>query len=399
MRSRPTLTDRFSTFLQFEGDHPQTWVPDGRLQRSMQRSLQQHPRELSENFWALFWFKVWHQEKAKATPSRLLSRSLSTNHLAAYLQESCYWSAKRMLTQFSAVQYTVADCFQGAIVRMQKILEGFDPNQGFSLESYASAIFSSTIRDTLRQRQEIDICSNWALLRKVSQKRVIEALQTAGQSANTIQAYVLVWQEFKRLYVPTQATGTRKLPPPSPEIWQALAQTYDRERGSLPEASAVTLERWLNATAQAVRVYLNPNVVSINTPKPGQDSGELLDDLTDEVRGSLMNDLIAQEEAEERKTQQQDVNQVLVAAIADCDGEIQKILQLYYGEGQTQQQMAAQLAIKQYTISRRLTRAKEILLKKLILWSRDTLHIEITPDVIDTMGTVLEEWLQKHYQA
>lgn len=397
MRSRQTLIETFSTFLQFEGDVPSQWVTDARLRRSMQQCLGENRREQSEQFWALYWYKRW----VSALEGAVL-KARSQDHLAAYLQEACYWSARRILAQFSTLQFTVADCFQIAIVRVQKVLQGFDPHQGFSLANYASALFSSTIRDILRQRQEVDICTNWALLRKVSQKRLTEALQQAGYAPDTVQSYVLAWQGFKQIYVPTQATGSRKLPKPDAETWSKIAAAYHAaSKADRPRQSALlppeTLEHWLNTAAQAVRTYLNPSLVSINAPKLGQDSGELLDDLTDADRESLLSELIAEEEAYERKTQRQDLSQVLAAAIAQSDPELQQILDLYYRQQHTQQEMADALGLKQYTISRRLTRAKERLLKQLALWSRDTLHTELTPALIDSMGTLLEEWLQQYY--
>lgn len=302
-----------------------------------------------------------------------------------------------MLLNFAAVQYTLPDCFQVAIVKVEKILRNFNPKQGFNLQNYASAIFSSTIRDTLRQRQEVNICTNWALLRKVSQKRLIESLENAGLSSEVIAAHILAWNCFKTLYVPTQATSTRKLPRPDDQTWNAIAQLYNKERESLPEASATTIEKWLSSCANAARNYLNPTLVSINTPKPGYDSGELLDDVPESPRESLIADLIAEEELQERQDQRSQINQVLESAIAQLDEELRSILHLYYAEHCTQQQMATRLNIKQYTISRRLTKAKELLLKSLATWSQSTLHIALTPALLQTMNAVLEDWLQSHY--
>lgn len=387
MRSRQDPLETFSTFLQFESDRASTWATDARLRRRMQQCLKSASGSL--NFWTLYWFKIWQENKDRS----------AIDHLTAYLQETCYWSAHKMLLNFAAVQYTLPDCFQVAIVKVEKILQNFNAQQGFNLQNYASAIFSSTIRDTLRQRQEVNICTNWALLRKVSQKRLIESLENAGLSADTIASYVLAWNSFKTLYVPAQATGTRKLPRPDDQIWNAIAQHYNHDRGSLPEASLATIEKWLLTCANAARKYLNPTLVSINTPKPGYDSGELLDDLPESPRESLIADLIAEEEVQERQDQRSQINQMLENAIAQLDEELRSILQLYYAENCTQQQMATRLNIKQYTISRRLTKAKEQLLKSLATWSQTTLHISLTPALLQTMSAVLEDWLQTHYQT
>lgn len=387
MRSRQDPLETFSTFLQFESDRASTWATDARLRRRMQQCLNSASGSL--NFWSLYWFKIWQEDKDRS----------AIDHLTAYLQEACYWSAHKMLLNFAAVQYTLPDCFQVAIVKVEKILQNFNAQQGFSLQNYASAIFSSTIRDTLRQRQEVDICTNWALLRKVSQKRLVESLENAGLSADTIASYVLAWNGFKALYVPTQATGTRKLPRPDDQTWNAIAAYYNHDRGSLLEASPTTIEKWLITCANAARNYLNPTLVSINTPKPGYDSGELLDDLPESPRESLIADLIAVEESQERQDQRSQINQVLETAIVQLDAELRSILYLYYAEKCTQQQMATRLNIKQYTISRRLTKAKEQLLKSLAVWSETTLHISLTPALLQSMSAVLEDWLQTHYQT
>lgn len=387
MRSRQDPLETFSTFLQFESDRASTWATDARLRRRMQQCLKSASGSL--NFWALYWFKIWQESKDRS----------AIDHLTAYLQETCYWSAHKMLLNFAAVQYTLPDCFQVAIVKVEKILRNFNAQQGFNLQNYASAIFSSTIRDTLRQRQEVNICTNWALLRKVSQKRLIESLENAGLSADTIASHILAWNSFKTLYVPTQATGTRKLPRPDDQTWNAIAQHYNDNRGSLPTTSPVTIEKWLLTCANAARNYLNPTLVSINTPKPGFDSGELLDDVPESPRESLIADLIAEEEVQERQDQRSQINQILENAIAQLDEELRSILQLYYAENCTQQQMATRLNIKQYTISRRLTKAKEQLLKSLANWSQTTLHISLTPALLQTMSAVLEDWLQTHYQT
>ena len=391
MRSRQSLLEIFSTFLQFEGDRASKWAIDARLRRNMQHCLQQSDHaETASNFWALYWYKVWQDEENNPD---------SFAHLIAYLQETCYWSAQKTMTNFALTQYTLPDCFQVAIAKVQKILSGFNSQQGFSLQNYASAIFASTIRDTLRQRQEVDICTNWALLRKISQKRLIESLQNAGLSAETIAAYTLAWNCFRLLYVPTQETATRKLPRPDAETWAAIEQRYNTERHpSVPNAKPETLEKWLNVCAQAARSYLNPNLVSINTPKAGHDTGELLDDVPESSRESLLADLISDEEDQTRQEQRSQLNQVLEGAIDQLDPELQAILHLYYRENCTQQQMAERLDIKQYTVSRRLTKAREQLLKKLALWSRETLHISLTSALLQSMSLVMEEWLQQHYK-
>ncbi len=406
MRSRSTPLESFSTFLQFEDDLPRQWATEGRLQRNMQRHLQQLQDNAddakrtfgkTDRFWALYWHKAWVLQVSKTESMETKSaRNLPLDHLNAYLQETCFWAVNRLRSQFAQTQYSLSDCFQIAILRVPKVLQGFDSKQGFGLTNYASMLFNTTLRDALRQQQEVDICTNWALLRKTSHKRTLEALTKAGLSTEMIAQYGLACQHFRMLYVPQQASGTRKLPPPEPETWSAIVQLYNQQAPHKTDVKI--LEQWLNKTAQAIRNYLNPSTVSLNAPRPGQEEGEWQDYLADTESDSLLSGLIQDEELEARLDQRSQLGSILRQGINQCDPETRSILPLYYGEGCTQQQISTQLGIKQYTISRRLTRSKEILLKQLATWTRDDLHISLTPDVLQAMGAMLEDWLQTYYQ-
>jgi RNA polymerase sigma factor (sigma-70 family) len=386
MQPRQSIMEMFSTFVQFQSDRPIGWVTDFRLRRSMETCIKKMPEaENSENFWVLYWFKIWHSQ----------SLNIAKEHLTAYLQEPCYWIAKKTAAAFTSNQYTLSDCFQIGITQIEKILKGFKPDHGFILKNYASATFSCVIRETLRQRHEVDICTPWGLLRKISQKRLVESLQTAGLSSDAIINYVLVWNCFKTLYVPKQANVTRKLSRPDNETLEAITSLYRAKSGQ--QIDSQTLVNWLLNSAKAARNYLYPSLTSINTPTNGQESGELLDYLPNIKQDSPLSQIITQEEEQIRFSQQGAINKVLVTIIDELEPQAQKLLQLYYGKKRTQQQIAQQLEMKQYTVSRQLTKVRYYLLLKLAQWSRDTLHISVTSDVLKHSITALEEWLQIYY--
>lgn len=397
MRPRHSLIELFSTFLEFEGDRTQGWVSDPRLRRSMERAVADAGAVPSEDsYWALYWHKVWQVSEAAPTTR------VACDHLTAYIQEACYWAAQKTAHSFSSLQYSSADLFQMAIAQVDKVLRGFDSLQGFSLKSYASVTLNNLIRETLRQRQEVDICTDWALLRKLSQKRLVEALQHLGLSGETVAQYLLAWRCFKLLYLPQQVSGSRQLAKPEPAIWEAIAQLYrqDCPQDCRPRQSASPeqLETWLASCAKAARAYLYPSLISINTPKPGQESGEFLDDLAETAQTeSLLGELIAAEEMQQRQERQQQLNSLLVKAIQQLDSESRQLLQLYYQTGLTQQQLADQLEMKQYTVSRRLTRLRESLLTILANWSQTTLHIQPSSDLLTHTSAALEEWLHCYY--
>lgn len=393
MRSRQSITELFTTFLQLDSDRVIGWAVDPKLRRNLlncQASLSLP--ENSENFWVCYWYKVWQKQP----------EGLAKEHFSAYLQETCYWAVHKTIVNFADTQYTVSDYFQNVICRVEKILKKFKPSMGFNLNHYASAVFSSEVKEMLRSHNEIDICTNWRLLRKLTQKRLVESLQNLGLSPYTIQKYILAWRCYQAIYAPQQPTGTRKLSKPDEVTWGAIAQLYNSERYTQilqpgTECSQETIEKWLVACAKAVRDYFYPNFTSLNAPKGDENSGEIQDILPQLQQDSLMTEIMAEEELLDRQSQQSQISNVLTTALRELDAETLKIMELYYSQELTQQQIAKQLEIKQYTVSRRLSKAQNSLLIKLANWSKDYLHISLNSLVLNYISTVLEEWLKAHY--
>ena len=384
MHPRNNIVEIFSTFLQFDADRFRSWATDARLRRNMYNCVEKIPQETSDNFWALYWYKVWNSQ----------SKGIAKEHLLAYLQECCYWTSAKAANTFASNQYNLSDCFQIAIANFDKVLQGFDVNSGYRLKSYANASFASIIRDTLRQRHEVDICSVWGLLRKTSQKRLTESLQELGLPEDTISNHVIIFNCFKTFYVPTQASSTRQLSRPDEQVWSAISQTYTKQTNS--EIDFQTIETILLNCAAAVRKYLYPTVTSINVPAGDEDSFSYLDNLADKEE-SLLNQIITTEEEQKKIAQQSEINQVLANAITQLDTQVQQILQLYYAQNLTQQKIAKQLEVKQYTISRKLSKTKQTLLRSFAKWTQEKLHISLTSNLIENTSTLTEEWRHNYY--
>ncbi|GAB4554973.1 MAG: sigma-70 family RNA polymerase sigma factor [Pleurocapsa sp.] len=394
MLPRQDIVEIFSTFIQFDYDRFNRWATDGRLRRSMNQCLTQISQENSDKFWGLYWHKIW-QEKPK---------SIAKEHLTAYLQEVCYWSAQKTITGFDNNQYTIPDCFQVAIAGIEKVLKGFDRERGFNLKSYASITFSNLIRELLRQKGEIDICSDWSLLRKISQKRLTEALANLGLNEDVIERQILAWNCLKTVYVPDRPSSTRKLTKPDRDTWIAIADLYNQERhtqltNSSKSVTPETIEQSLLVSVKAARSYLFPNMTSLNQPQPGRESGEITDTLVGEVDESLIADLIVAEEIQERTQKQTDINQFLSSTVKALTPEEQQVLKLYYGLELKQSQIAKELNTEQYNVSRKLKRVRTALLKSLAQWSKNTMHISLTSDVLNGMSSILEEWLAGYYNG
>ncbi|MFN6566032.1 sigma-70 family RNA polymerase sigma factor [Dendronalium sp. ChiSLP03b] len=392
MRPRQSIYEVFSTFLKFEFDSVQSWVYDAKLRRSIQNCLLQIPEtKNSEKFWAIYWHKSWQTQP----------NSLAEGHLSAYLQETCYWATQRTIPQFGSVHCKLSDCFQLAIAEVPKILKGCDPDQNGSLKSYSNVAFGNIIRDALRQKQEIDFSNDWALLLKLSRKQLQESLQSAGLTPEIIASYLLAWACFEKGYILTKSPEIRKLQRPDEDTWKVIAQLYNSDRLTQlkppgQECNSQTLEKWLLFCSKQARSYLYPVVASLNVSRPGQTEGELQDDLPD-TNESLLANLIEREETETQKNQEIKIKTVLIDAIAQLEPQSQQLMQLYYQQGLTQQQIAKQLQIQQYQVSRRLAKVRESLLLTLVRWSQETMHISPTSNVVKHVSAVLEEWLLSYF--
>ncbi|MEH1940500.1 MAG: sigma-70 family RNA polymerase sigma factor [Nostoc sp.] len=382
----------FSTFVELEGDRFSKWLIDIKLHRSIQTCLEYSPIvPNSENFWALHWYKCWQEQ----------SNSLARMHLSAYLQEPNYWAAKKTIAKFTNSQHSLADYFQMANAEIETILKNFNPEKCSSLKVYGTMAIPSRLKDILRQRKEADICTNWALLRKVSKKQFLEALDKAGLSPSTIAQYRLAWTCFKELYVQNQPGGTKALPEPDRQLWEAIVNLYNRERQNqlaqpAPQCTIEKIEQWLIQAAIHVRTYLFPPVNSLNLVSSEDGSITTLD-LPDPSSESLIAQMIAQEDAQNQQNQQSQIQAVLLKALQSLEAKTQEILKLYYQQGLTQPQIVQRLQMSQPTVSRRLFKARESMLAALIQWSQDTLNISVTSNLVNDMSTALEEWLKVKY--
>ena len=145
-----------------------------------------------------------------------------------------------------------------------------------------------------------------------------------------------------------------------------------------------------------MRSYLYPTVNSLNVKKGDDTEVDWESDLVGND-AEPMAYLEEQETRAERQTQQQQMIAVLHEAIGKLDEPARQLLTLYYGDRATQQNIAQQLNLPQYTISRKLTKTRETLLKAIVAWGQTTLHIQPTSDVIAAISPLLEEWLESFY--
>jgi RNA polymerase sigma factor (sigma-70 family) len=390
MKPRKEIVEIFSTFLRLEADRVTGWIPDPRLQRSMTACVKTAAEPQPDHRWALHWHRIWQQQSAPWAEA----------HLSAYLQETCYWVAWKMARNQRQLGW-LGDLFQVAIARVPKLLKHFKSEYSDSFKKYAELVFENSLKDWLRVQQQVEICTDWALLYRLSRKRWLAALQGAGWHPQQIGQYTLAWECWQELVTVDQAT-INALHCPNAQTWQAIATAYNAARLSqvgpaTPTCSPAQIEQWLLNCAKLVRQFLKPEVVSVDAPQTGWDSGTLLDTYID-ARSSPMERLFQQEEAVTRTQQLTQLQAALATALATLNDSELALLQDYYRDQLTQAAIAKQRGLQQYQVSRQLERIRRSLLKKIVQWSQETLHISPTPTVVDAMSQALELWLGTQWQ-
>ncbi|MBD2771322.1 sigma-70 family RNA polymerase sigma factor [Iningainema tapete] len=394
MRPRLKIAEMFSTFAHFDYNSDARWSTDNKLRRSIENCLSKSSSPESDQFWSLYWYKIWRNN----------AENLAFMHLSAYLQEPCYWAAKNIMKKFYSTKYELADYFQMGIAEVQKICNGFKPEKNVNLKTYATIAFLSLLKEILRQRQDVHICTDWALLRKVTKKRFVEALVSAGLTSEEIARYKLAWKCFQALYIQQHAGGIERLPEPSRKLWSEIANLYNRERQSQlvsasRELDGEMVEQWLRKTATWIRSYLYPTVDSLDVPKPGSNSPGHWDlpELTSE---SLMTELIAQENTQESQNRREEIHNFLLAALKQLTPELREVLQMYYQQDLTQQEIARRLGKDQVWVSRKLSKSRKILLEELTKWeqksekSQQGVNVSPDPNLLKDRSDALEEWLR-----
>jgi RNA polymerase sigma factor (sigma-70 family) len=403
MRSRDTNLDQFSTFAFLEGDRVRHWLPEPRLRRNMQKSLTdaQAPEEgVPDSTWALYWYKIWQaQQELQASPPQKPNIPAAQQHLAAYLQEVCYWTAQKTALRFPQLEFTLADYFQINSGETARVLKSFNPQFGSPLKGYASIVLTNFLKDHLRQRRAIDVCSDVSLLRKMSQKRITEILTHAGVTSSDLEEYRFAWVCFKTIMVPVDAPDTDKSHQPEKSLWIAVADLYNSKRrqqlsAAAPAQSAEQLEARLMKVTRWSRAYLYPTVDSLNKTKPGQEQGEIQDSLADPLAISLLDAAIEAESIQERQQQRSQLQTTILQSLNQLDGMAQEILRLFYQDRLSQQELALNMKMSQPTVSRRLKKAEEVLLTKLL----DSVNKRPDPSELRHISIVLKECLESHYR-
>ncbi len=394
------IVEMFASSLQFKESNT-IWISQPKLLRNMEKHFKNYTFPQEDNRLALYWHKIWCKQP----------QGIAKEHLYAYLQEPAYKAAydRSQKDDYSQRWDKLQEYFQIGFKNQiyDRVLKKFKSNYGSDLKAFALPIFKNSINEELRQGNKAAGHSNWSLLRHSSGKLWKKALQSRGLSNQQIESYLLLRDCFKALYNPETPKANKELPSPDLKTWQSITQLYNKERlnqlyNSGKKLNLNDIQVRLEETSQAIRNYYHPPQISLNNRLGGQEGREIKDIISSCETESLLENIIKEEEQFKFIKLQEEINYFLEKYLAEAISlEEKKCLQLFYGAGLTQAEIAEQLfgeRKKQYKISRQLNNTSKKLLEALGIWvnNRETHNYEFD-NIVDTINILLKEWLQKYY--
>ena len=329
---------------------------------------------------------------------------LLTNHLTSYLQEACYWSARKVfIAKKSAVNLlTLEECFSSgneAVVQPVKILKNYKIEGGSKITTYAQLRLKTIIGDAIYRHRQWKLSTNWGLLKKVGKsKRKLILQQAGGLDNDLLNEYLLLWQCYVDL---ANSNGKKNKhnslsAPKSPQIklinqqYNLLLKKYLSNSSKLSEEDC---QKRLEFCGEKARIFINPQTTSYE--EQIENSGETVANY----------DLSAENNLETAI----DINQILEQGFENLDIKFKAIIYLYLGLNITQQQVVnimktnyPDFISQQYQFSRKLNKAKKDLLtylqKDLSQSQNKNKNQKISTD-IKILLKLIQQWLEEYIEA
>ncbi|MDJ1168959.1 hypothetical protein PMG71_05930 [Roseofilum sp. BLCC_M154] len=378
MKSRKDTVELFSTFLQIDDQYDRIgpgWHKSPRLAKSMTQKVEKEPG-MHKEYWAQYWLRASMVE----APVNRLARE----HLAAYLEETCCRTAWKVSQQYSERKVDVFQMARMVVLNPVKLFKSYDYKSS-GVKTYAQFPLESAVREQLRcNGMELDKYSWPALLRRITKKKLKEALSKADVKEPTFSRCLQAWQCFREQYVPRKADGRKQLQPPDRQELDQIASHYHQRYPSedfTPDGAMI--QTLLDLAVQAIRESFNTKIVALEDSvfEPASVSEPSLEEV---------------EEAEEETERFRQIGAVLSRKFDEFVVADRRLLKLWYGLGMTQSDLALIFSFEQqYQVSRKKDKLKKVLLKSLAQWSQETLKVTITSNQLSETANILDIWLEK----
>ena len=386
-RMTEIIIARFSTYYQVN-PHPRP-VQDYRLRQHLIRLLQQHP-ELHDETVLLRYFC---NQAAKSN-----SDLLALNYLLAYVDIACYLAAKSTYDAFQTPEQALADYLQIARAYMAnravELCTKFDRTQS-KIETYLSPPLRDAIMSEVRKNEPTQRQSDWGLLRSTSKKGLKTALQNFAIGEPKLSRCFLTWQGFLEVYAPVKAGKNQRLPEPTAEQWEAIAQfcTEQQFPQSIQPFTVPEVKALLQICVKALRASTHIQFHPLDTENP---------ELQLEIATQFEQEAWYGEQDTAKGDRLQQMTTELASAIVSLSRDFpdaRKMLILEHGFTKfNQTSIGKEFGINQYKVSRQLTSYKKYLLTSLVKWSQTQANVTLSVKDVDRLSTLLDEWLTWYCQ-
>ena len=357
------------------------WLKEPRLQRSMERRIQQVQSGAGENFWDLLLLREAMEKSGKSSAS---------DHLTARLEETCLFVVRQICLEFANLSMTPVECFYLARVetaKPTKLLKNFDYQLGNKITTYVQVPLKRSILEKARIGNSLFKFRPPLLLRNVSQRMLNDALKQKGIKDSFVHR--LARQSFLEVCFPSlQGKGGRKIPWPLEEKQlDAIANRYNSRRREYPPVSGEQIQAILNELDRAVRDSWKFHNVSIE------------DDSISEKYLSYEQYGQADESADDGEF----VSSILSEAFASLPAQIQNMMAVWHGFRFRQEEIAILFGLPDQTgVSKRLKRYQQELLESLLKSLGDRFETfaktELSSRQLSEAKKSLKDWLQEYCQ-
>ncbi|WP_330203170.1 hypothetical protein [Cyanobacterium sp. Dongsha4] len=385
--TRNSIVDKFSTFVFFpdENNNFFCWQTDLLLKRNIETSITEKQKQSCEKI-------------ARSFLSSILNKhdKIKQNHLSAYLQETCLWSARIIYERLCLTLklLTLEECFSSgnlALIQPEKLLKNYQVKYRTKITTYAQTRLNTIIKDTIYRNRQWKLLSDWGLLTKIGIKRAESILTIqGGLKDNKLQEYLLAWQCYLDNY---QTCGIRKhkvLSEPNSTHLQLMVQQYNLQIKQLNQTPITPdeLKQKLKFCIEMARLATNPITVMYE---------ENDHSLIEENSNNYIDDLAIEKESQEIKS-------IIINSFQNQDSVNQAILYFIFSLNLTQgeiitiiNQTHPDFIKQQYQLSRKINSIKKSIIDEIIkiknLPQNQTSAKEIKP-LISLLDVCIQEYIE-----
>ncbi|MEH2069940.1 MAG: hypothetical protein V7K47_17560 [Nostoc sp.] len=413
---RIKITEKFTTFIGIDSNTSSSirWLRDRDLNDNFQKNYNL-TQEDSEEFWIQYWL-----EQSKQQNPNLLAHK----HMASYLEETAYWVAKKQSLNYSSFNYSWLDLIQVARINLlnqekfSKLFDKYDSKRG-SITKFAQYKLGTVIYEFIHIGVAKKKYSDAALLRAVTHTFLREALINTGikdtEKNKQLSQCLLAWYCFKEIYTPKQLTGAQRLEWANQEQLESIANRYNQLLSKPQQGinsgrsnkwlqscvvalhhtaiNSETLNKSLFACVKALRNDISPTIESLDKPL-GKPSDETQITLADTVEADNFDDY---EEEELQNQEWNEIKTIFINSYNQLSQEEQKMLQLELGLSIAQKYIGYAFNIEQCQVSRRLSKAKKLILEDVVKWSLQKLNI--TPKKVKEISQAIDACLEQYFKS